>query len=532
MPRKGITAYDLLISCPGDVLEYLDVIKDSVESFNRVFGMINNIEVVTKHWSTDSYPQSGDKPQELLNKQFVRECDAAIAVFWTRFGTPTDKYGSGTEEEIEEMLSVGKQVFMYFLDAPINPSKVDMDQYQKVLDFRDKYKDRGVYAVIKDKHDLQRQLTNHLALHFVPLISGEKGITNEKLKPILKIRDINALAEEPCSLYRNNLCNSKFIDNKKEDIIKKIQILKSMVLPARKVDVPNESVYTQKESPSFLKNVDIQKLMGNIKSASGAMTYVDVNDNWKSTIEDFAKKNEIKLDDDFWNVGNLKRQLLQFQHPFGNNGTSFEGTDEEKERYTLLEEVYWDVRTYEEYIEYFSCIDKISVAKFVISNVGNTYDEDIDVKLIIPKGCILKHSELPYPGINIIEEIIEMRFIDFIFSIEESDSVDKYGYYPIETPSYKKIMAINPLNQMSATEEYESDKEDYRNSLDFLFLYRIFENGENDILTFHIEYLKHNTSMAFPSVLMFKNTPPYIEYEISSKHVPEIFMGKLEFKQE
>ena len=33
MPRKGITAYDLLISCPGDLLDYLNVIKDSVESF-------------------------------------------------------------------------------------------------------------------------------------------------------------------------------------------------------------------------------------------------------------------------------------------------------------------------------------------------------------------------------------------------------------------------------------------------------------------------------------------------------------------
>lgn len=198
MPRIGITAYDLLISCPGDVLEYLDVIKQSVESFNRMFGVINNIEVVTKHWSTDSYPQSGDKPQELLNKQFVRECDAAISIFWTKFGTQTDKYGSGTEEEIEEMLSVGKQVFMYFLDAPINPSKVDMNQYQKVLDFREKYQDRGIYAVIKDKNELQRQFTNHLALHFVPLISGEKGETTEKLKPILKVRDINALAEEDC----------------------------------------------------------------------------------------------------------------------------------------------------------------------------------------------------------------------------------------------------------------------------------------------------------------------------------------------
>lgn len=531
MPRKGITAYDLLISCPGDVLDYLDVIKDSVESFNRMFGMINNIEVVTKHWSTDSYPQSGDKPQELLNKQFVRECDAAIAIFWTKFGTPTDKYGSGTEEEIEEMLSVGKQVFMYFLDAPINPSKVDMNQYQKVLDFREKYKDRGVYAVIKDKHELQRQFTNHLALHFVPLISGEKSATNEKLKPILKIRDINAFAEEPCSLYRNNLCDSKFIDDKKEDIIKKIQILKSMVLPAQMVDAPSGSVDTLKESPSFLKNIDIQKLMGNINMVSGTMNNADINDNWKSTIKDFAEKNEIKLDDDFWNVGNLKKQILQFKHPFGNSGPSFEGTDDEKERYTLLEELYWDVRAYDEYIENFSCIDEISIAKFAISNVGSTYDEDIDVKLIIPKGCILKHSDLPYPGINIIEELLGMRFTDFIFSIEESDTVEKYGYYPIESPSYKDIRMINPLNQMSATEEYESDKEDYRKSLNSLFLYRFFENEENDILTFHIEYLKHNTSMAFPSVLMFKNTPPYIEYEISSKHVPEVLKGKLEFKQ-
>ena len=28
-------------------------------------------------------------------------------MFWTRFGTPTDEYGSGTEEEIEIMLPDG-----------------------------------------------------------------------------------------------------------------------------------------------------------------------------------------------------------------------------------------------------------------------------------------------------------------------------------------------------------------------------------------------------------------------------------------
>ena len=91
MPRAKIMAYDLLMSCPEDIAGYLDVVKESVEDFNRVFGALNNIRVVTTHWSTDSYPQSGNKPQELLNKQFVGDCDAAIAIFWTKFGTPDRK---------------------------------------------------------------------------------------------------------------------------------------------------------------------------------------------------------------------------------------------------------------------------------------------------------------------------------------------------------------------------------------------------------------------------------------------------------
>ncbi len=45
---------------------------------------------------------------------------------------PTDQYQSGTEEEIEAMLEMGKQVFMYFSDKTINPSNIDNAQYEKV----------------------------------------------------------------------------------------------------------------------------------------------------------------------------------------------------------------------------------------------------------------------------------------------------------------------------------------------------------------------------------------------------------------
>lgn len=62
--------------------------------------------------------------------------------------------------------------------------------------------------------------------------------------------------------------------------------------------------------------------------------------------------------------------------------------------------------------------------------------------------------------------------------------------------------------------------------------YEIYKNNENDILKFHIPYLKHNTKMAFPSVLILKNQPKKIEYEISSKHISDVIKGEISFLSE
>ena len=182
MPRTGITAYDLLISCPGDVGKYVDIVKECVDEFNRYIGRINDAMIVCKHWSTDSYAQSGDKPQELLNAQFVRDCDVAVALFWTRFGTPTDKYGSGSEEEIEELLSRGRQVFLYFIDEPISPSVMNNDQYEKVQTFRENYKDRGIYRVVNNVVEFKKLFTNDLNLYFSPIVTGDKDADDKEVE--------------------------------------------------------------------------------------------------------------------------------------------------------------------------------------------------------------------------------------------------------------------------------------------------------------------------------------------------------------
>ena len=119
---KTVTRYDVLISCPSDVGEYIENIKRSIHRFNSTYGDYRDVILRPKYWGDDSFAQSGGKAQELLNQQIVEKADIAIAVFWTKFGEPTAHFGSGTEEEIETMILKGKQVFLYFLDKPVLPS--------------------------------------------------------------------------------------------------------------------------------------------------------------------------------------------------------------------------------------------------------------------------------------------------------------------------------------------------------------------------------------------------------------------------
>lgn len=251
MPRKNVTAYDLLISCPGDVSKYVDVVKECIESFNITIGRLNNAEIVGQHWSTSSFSQSGDRPQEILNKQFVRDCDAAVAIFWTRFGTPTDKYGSGTEEEIEEMRSAGKQVFTYFVTESVDLNKVDLEQYKKVQDFKAKYEGKekyGTYFTVGNVEELRKLFSNHLTMYFLPIIMGEKEVTTVPAKKSkLNIQDYNSTEEGCAAILHSDYLNGKFVTKMETDIVQKIEKAKSIVLPSRVEEVNCEEKATEIE---------------------------------------------------------------------------------------------------------------------------------------------------------------------------------------------------------------------------------------------------------------------------------------------
>ncbi|MGX8703965.1 MAG: response regulator [bacterium] len=173
---KNVTNYSLLISCPSDVKPFLGQINSAIASFNRGYGNKNNIRIETLHWSKDAYANTAKNTtaQGEINKQIVDEADMLIGVFWTRFGQPTQEFGSGTEEEINRMMDANKPVILYFLDKPISPSEIDTEQLQKVNAFKKKHSSDGLYAVLNDEADLSWKLRDELEMRFAKL-----GSTNE-----------------------------------------------------------------------------------------------------------------------------------------------------------------------------------------------------------------------------------------------------------------------------------------------------------------------------------------------------------------
>ncbi|MCH5279183.1 MAG: response regulator [Christensenellaceae bacterium] len=186
---KSINVYDLLISCPSDVSKFVNLLEKQVNHFNNYFGRANGVIVRCRYWTKDTYSEFGNSPQDLINRQIVDSSDMVVAVFWSRFGTATENYGSGTEEEIERMLSLKKQVFLYFLDKPIPPSKLDHAQYDKIIKFKEKHSNNGVFFTISNEKTLATKFRENMELYFDSIIRGSELKKSGGQKSVLWVDD-------------------------------------------------------------------------------------------------------------------------------------------------------------------------------------------------------------------------------------------------------------------------------------------------------------------------------------------------------
>lgn len=497
---KRVTLYDLLISCPSDIQEEIGIISEVIEEFNRLTGDMNNISLVAKHWSKDSYAESGGKPQQLLNKQFVLDCDAAIAVFGTRFGTPTDYYESGTEEEIEELLKEGKQIFLYFSDKPKSIEDVDFSQYEKVKQFKEKYKDKGIYFTYKSNEEFKKLLYNHLTLHFLKVITKEEQVSSNASN--LQIKGVNdgAITENA----QIKTFNFNTVDEKQ---------LQQLILLKEEIEsIEIEEPDVEDEVPENVLRI------GGFRN----IEYERIDNDVQEVINNFFIAHGQVLTTDFYHVPGVYYQNM-FGTFFGQK-ESVTGPEENQRKYNLIHSLYFHINKYNQWQEYFESISKRSYLEMALSNQGTHFDEDCDIKLFLTKGSLCTHENLPLPGNEILVRAKE--FLDLFFKPEESLEIDEYTDYPDYVEYTHPMPGIR-----SYDERIEDEKYSYQRTLENLFHYDYHEHKEYDVIRFKVEYIKQNTNMYFPSYIILNFPPEKILYEITSKHHPHVVKGIINLNQ-
>lgn len=496
------TEYDLLISCPGDVDGEVKIIEKAVKKFNDTYSDVLAIRLNTKHWSNSSYNQSGGKAQELLNNQFIHDCDAAIAIFWTRFGSPTDRYGSGTEEEIEDMLTAGKQVFLYFSEKAVSPelllSEESKQQFQKVKDFRKRYEreGKGIFSTFSSDKDFQEKLFAHISQHFLTLKKVEE-ISSQR-KSALKLRGI---------------CGGKLCDT-------------GVIQPFRFEGSPSveEMLSEIKDLYSTIEQMNIkEKSLNQIGMAM--YKNVELTDSSRDLISSFAKKIDINMSKDFFSLGGLRESLISSAALFG--GRSFEGEKSEKEKYNQLVHLKDKISTLVAWAPFERTYGLLKCVRFAVSNEGTNYDEDIDILLTVPSDMIILPDQLPKLEEHSYKSITTDYSIEELFGIVGTAS---YNDFESSKKSFSPVVLRDstpnlPIGLMGSTRNYEQE---YYEDLNDAFEYDFFEERDTIVVKLHIDYLKHNTAVAFPTVLFVSDKLTSIEYTIQSKHNEAAINGTIE----
>jgi len=154
---KKIDTYHVFLASPGDVAKEREQVREFFTNYNRHTAHMWNARFEVIDW--ENYATAGvGRPQELITKQTLEKYRDSLAlvigIMAQRFGSPSGKAESGTEEEFNWAMEAHKksgwpEIKWFFRKAeqldglPADPDELSkaLDQWRKVLAFRTRMKD-------------------------------------------------------------------------------------------------------------------------------------------------------------------------------------------------------------------------------------------------------------------------------------------------------------------------------------------------------------------------------------------------------
>ncbi|KFE52409.1 hypothetical protein IV02_08210 [Pseudomonas syringae] len=205
---QAVTLYNLFIASPSDVAWARAQVRQTVNAWNEIHAKHSAAVLLPVGWERSSAPNMGRPAQELINEKLLSDADILVGVFWTKLGTPTTEYDSGTVEEIERHILAGKPTLLYFSGEPVALDSVDREDYERLVTFKKSCRDRGQYHTFDTASQFADDFNRHLAMHMNDLIGtsaspvgGTKIFSNDELSDSAKILLAEAAKDTQGSVF-------------------------------------------------------------------------------------------------------------------------------------------------------------------------------------------------------------------------------------------------------------------------------------------------------------------------------------------
>ena len=156
--------FNVMIASPSDVTSEREIVREVLYDWNAVHSERENIVLLPVGWESHSSPEMGGRPQAIINELTVDKCDLLVGIFGTRIGTDTGEYSSGTVEEIEGHIALGKPAMLYFSKQLGDSAAFDGDQYAKLEELRKDYERRGLYEIYDSDADFKDKFYRQLEI--------------------------------------------------------------------------------------------------------------------------------------------------------------------------------------------------------------------------------------------------------------------------------------------------------------------------------------------------------------------------------
>ena len=166
---KLVTLLRVFLASPSDLNAERIIVREVVQRLNGALSD-SDVRLELLSWETHSYPHLGSDPQNIINEQIGNDYEIFIGLMWTRFGTPTPRAGSGTEEEFNRALakaaSTDVRILFYFKGAP-PPSldAIEPKQLEQVRAFKKNIQTKGIFWTFDDPTKFGEQVFDHLLKH-------------------------------------------------------------------------------------------------------------------------------------------------------------------------------------------------------------------------------------------------------------------------------------------------------------------------------------------------------------------------------